>query len=376
MTLQPSPNRRAEGEKLRLGLAYGLLGGLAYSLITWGHDGWLLWRASAEMPWLKLLIGGTFCLLTGGLAGWLSAWADATAFSVIAWLATGAGFAFFASHLPFEVVTAVTGWLDPRFKGLEIYPYPPNVTYRMVYVYIATALLSLIAGALQNYLVESARSATAILGRWLSLGVVVPFFLLAGSVVVESVYQPLRGSFMATDEIIRYTLAHQGETISPQVARDLRLHALDPLLGLLARPRRLILGPYDVNYLDETTVLIDFGGTWARCSAFLDIPTVCQPSDQLYDRSMTCLLQGPEKLSCGVNLSEQAHQWVLQRRAAGESLSQMSVVAQRGFYSLIALTTSSGRSFNCWMRHDPTRPRLEACLPSETLTPVNSPVQP
>jgi hypothetical protein len=55
--------------KLRYGLFYGIIGGLAYSLAAWGVDGYNLSRSNAIYPWLKLGLGTWICLIWAGLAG-------------------------------------------------------------------------------------------------------------------------------------------------------------------------------------------------------------------------------------------------------------------------------------------------------------------
>ncbi len=84
--LRRIPYTALQAEKQRLGLAFGALAGLAYALVTWGIDGYLLARAHADLPWLKFLLGSLFCAGLGGLAGWLSERIDQALFTFLAWL--------------------------------------------------------------------------------------------------------------------------------------------------------------------------------------------------------------------------------------------------------------------------------------------------
>ena len=106
-------NARSVKEKRQNGLRFGLLAGLGFSLAIWGLDSLALMRASADLPWIKLVLGLPACLLIGTLAGWLSARFDNGLLSAVFWLLAGLGFVWVASHVPFDGASRLLGRLAP-----------------------------------------------------------------------------------------------------------------------------------------------------------------------------------------------------------------------------------------------------------------------
>src|SRR4030065_2140159 len=72
MSQYSSMSIKVKRQRLRLGLIYGMVAGLAFALLTWGLDAWLLVRANATYPWVKFIPGVIICINSGGLAGWLT----------------------------------------------------------------------------------------------------------------------------------------------------------------------------------------------------------------------------------------------------------------------------------------------------------------
>ncbi len=232
-----------------LGLNYGMLAGLAFTLTAWGIDAFQLARASADFFWLKLVIGGLAALFLGGLVGWLGEKIDSGLVTFVLWLAAAYLLARLASHLPFEIFSKSIAALGPNLQGLTVYPYPSNVDRRMIIIYIVVLITGGLGGALQSFLVDSALGAATTFNRCLAIGVCVPFFLLAGN-AVDNLNGALRGSLVVTHEVIEFARANQGKPVDPKLAADLSLPSVDPLQSLLNRPYRLILGTYEPENLD------------------------------------------------------------------------------------------------------------------------------
>jgi len=55
----------------------------------------------------------------------------------------------------------------------------------------------------------------------------------------------------------------------------MHLGTIEPISGLIDRPRRLFLGRFDETY-SQVHVLIDFGGEWVDCTTVNTQPVFCQ----------------------------------------------------------------------------------------------------
>lgn len=334
-------------EKQKLGLYYGMLAGLAFAVFTWGIDDFQLAMASADLPWLKFIIGGTFCLLVGGLIGWLTMRLDRVLVGLVGWLAAGVSFAWVSSHLPFEVTSKVIEILDPRFKGLLLYPYPDNVNYRMVIIYMTTLIAFGLVGVLQTILVEAASEAISVFMRWVILCLCIPLMAFAGS-SADNINQPLRGPIMAVDGAIRFVLNNEGKNIDRKDAIVNYASSVDPLGAVLHRPRRIILGRYDTDTLDSFSVYINFNGDWAFCSATVNQLTFCQLSQDNYPPKLACLLAGKQgQPSCTIDTTPTAEQWIAQVKDQIGPDPKATVEAQRGNFTLVAVQGQDNQQYEC-----------------------------
>jgi hypothetical protein len=245
--------------KQLLGLSYGLLAGLAFTIAAWGIDAFQLGRASVDFFWLKLAIGGLAALLLCGLTGWLGEKIDNGLVTFVLWLITAFVLARLASQLPFQIFSKSVALLDSNVRGLNVYPYPSNVDRRMIIVYIVMMFTVGLGGALQGFLVDSALGAATSFTRWMALCICIPFFFLAGN-AVDNINGVLRGPLVVTHETLELSKANLGKTVDEKLAAGMGLHSVDTIQGLLKRPYRMILGIYEPNYLDSFTVYVDFNG--------------------------------------------------------------------------------------------------------------------
>ena len=77
---------QVKAENQRIGLAFGVLMGLAFVLGAWGSDAVEMWQASAQLPWLRLALGVVLVVPLAGLAGWLVALSDNALVGLVVWL--------------------------------------------------------------------------------------------------------------------------------------------------------------------------------------------------------------------------------------------------------------------------------------------------
>ncbi len=261
--------------KLRYGLFYGMIGALAYSLAAWGTDGYNLSRSNAIYPWLKLGLGTWICVILAGLAGLITVMKDRGQLSVVIWVLTGIVFGWLAGHIPFEGATMLLSRFDPDLSSLIDYPFHDGTHARMVFAIVSATGIFLIAGPFLPALVDISSKASRFLERWVPVVVWVVLFIIAGGLGDGIINRPLRSPVMVMDELIQFKLDHEGASVDPKVARDIHLSALGSVTDFIDRPRRLILGDYDVTIV-TVNVLIDFEGIWVKCTVLDDQPGYCR----------------------------------------------------------------------------------------------------
>ena len=338
-------------EKRQNGLRFGLMAGLGFSLTLWGLDSLLLMRASADLPYLKLVFGVPFCLLFGALAGWLSVRMDNGLLTAITWLLAGLGFVWAASHAPFDGTSSFVGLLNPDLRGLDIYPFVEVARLRMSFLYIVVGVLMAIGGSLGLFIVEAATRASHAATRWLVLVVGGLFiFGIIGAITDDLINEPLRQPLVSISGLIEYGRQAQVQTVTKEEARQMGLRALRPFGDLIFQPYRLILGNYDPETITETSVYVDFNGTWGTCFLIGATPMYCQLSDDLYAGRLACLMQGHPEWSCRMKVapgSEEAFQTLVE--LAGVS-PEMHVYNQYGNAVMLEVTAPGAGHQLCFLR--------------------------
>ncbi|HEX9028727.1 MAG TPA: hypothetical protein VF823_06100, partial [Anaerolineales bacterium] len=331
-----------------LGLAYGLIAALAFTLTAWGIDAYQLARVSVDPFWLKLVLGGLAAVLLGGLAGWLGEQIDNGLVTFVLWLFVSYLLARLASQLPFEITSRALGMLHPSLAGLDIYPHPSNVDRSMVIVYIVLMLTGGLVGALQSILVDSALGSATNFTRWITLAACVPFFLLAGT-AVDNINNSLRMPLIATHDVLEFARANQGKPVDNKLAAATGLHAFDSLQNMLDRPFHLVLGTYEPEYLDSFTVYIDFNGEWAECSALVSRVSNCNPSQEAYLSGLNDLLSGSQDAVTPLEVARPVEAWVAAWKEGGNRPARLAVMDQRGTVILVEIQDQAGRTSKCRM---------------------------
>jgi hypothetical protein len=262
------------------GLIYGIIAALTFSIITWGIDAVLSAFSSVGFPWIKFIIGAILCSLIGGFVGWMTARLDSTIFGVVGWLGAGFLFAWIASRLPFAWLSTVISWIDPKLGEILSYPFPESVRYRMVVVYSFVVICSLLIGALEMIIVDSASRAASTFMRFATLAAAIPLIALGSFVTREYINSPMDNAILSVNQLIQNGLLYENKPVDKQTLRDLHLRALEPIKQLIHRPYRLYIENYDQEYFDSFNVLINFDGVWVRCSTVVSSIGVCKLLDE------------------------------------------------------------------------------------------------
>lgn len=261
--------------KRRYGLFYGIVMGLAFATATWGMDAYLLSQANALQPWLKLIVGGLVCALTGGIAGWLTMRLENSLLSLVIWLAAASVFAWMTVALPLQIIPHLLGLLDPDLSSLLSYVYYEDMAARFGVAYVWVGIFVSIGGLLELPMGEPAAFSTSIMGKIVPSLACIALMYISGLIVDGLNNEPLRAAVIAMNETIQFAADHQNEVIDLEVSREKHLASLRTVPDLLTQPRELIVGQFD-RYLEQIHILVRFGNEWVDCLTIYNQPSNCK----------------------------------------------------------------------------------------------------
>ncbi len=262
-------------ERFLYGFSYGAAAGLAFAAVTWGGDGYLLYRAQALFPWIKLVVGLVACGLVGGSAGWLVMRFDRSLAAILIWLSAALVFAWLVTALPLQIAPRIATWLEPDLKALMRYATYEDLPIRFGLAYAWVAIFSAITGILQLPLSDSGIFSTSMLGRAAPALVCIVIMAINGTIVDSLNNEPLRTGLISVNETIQFAIDHQNETIDPKISLRMHLGSLRLVKEYINQPRKLIVGGFD-EFLGAVDVLVRFGDTWVKCVAIYNQPTNCR----------------------------------------------------------------------------------------------------
>jgi hypothetical protein len=342
---------KLQGEKPINGILFGLVAGLALSAGIWALDAYMLSWAHVEWAWLKFLIGTPFVLLVSAIAGWLTAWFDRGPIGAIIWLLISLMVVWFASHVPFQGLSLVIGYLKPDFAGLDIYPFVESAHARMNFLYIVVGVFMAIGGGFEMFFVEAATRASGWFARLFNLLTCVVIFIPAGLAIDNLINASLREPLVGVNDLIQSGLKAEITPFTIQEKRALGLSAIKPFGDLIHQPYHLYLGTYDPESLSETSVYIDFDGEWGACFAVGNRTIFCQLSRDRYVQRFACLVATDFESECDVHSTPeklaQSREVVAQLRGAP---SKFGVLSQGGSAILLVAETSQRQQIQCIFR--------------------------
>lgn len=263
-------------EKRQYGLIYGAVSGAAFALALWGWDGYLLYRAHALYPWLKLAFGLLAYLLLGGCAGALAARYERVGLSFLFWLLASLPLAWLTIALPLQIAPRLVTFVHPELQGLVQSALSEGLGTRFILALVWAAIFLGIIGLLQLTLTESAVFSAALLGKALPLLMCLILAGIHGTIVDSLANEPLRSAALAMENTLEFHLEHQGQPVDRTLARQMHVGALGPVQELVERPWRLIIARSDPG-LGEIEIIVQFPRGQARCTVFYNQPAFCQP---------------------------------------------------------------------------------------------------
>ncbi|OGO08998.1 MAG: hypothetical protein A2Z66_10905 [Chloroflexi bacterium RBG_13_66_10] len=333
------PQIRPLGKHRRDGFHFGVICGVAFAVTAWGIDAAAFLGVPADMVWIRLVVGGIAVAVIGGLIGLIVAWLDKGLAGLLAWAVAGVAFGWLGSHILFDGASLAAGVIDPRFRGMDVYPFVRAAKRSASVAMTLVGGLSAVAGILQLVALDQARMAYSRVGRWLALAMGVPFFLLAGFVSDDVSNRPVRDPQLNMVNLVDFVLDGGDTGLGRRELREMHVAAVDPIRSMLSEPRRVMLGDYDSRFLMTTTVEIEFDGGWARCTMVNGQPSYCRPADPIYTDGFLCVLSSEEHRGegCQIEVSDAASLWLDEQSDAIGPTPALDVVGRMGRVVLLSV---------------------------------------
>jgi hypothetical protein len=182
--------------------------------------------------------------------------------------------------------------------------------------------------------------------------------VLAGITNDGQFNQQLRDPLIAMDKMIDFVLEHEGETIDPQVALDMHLAAIRNVGDYIEEAQLIMVGDYDDRSMLSTSVEINMGSFWIRCTVINKNASICWPTIQLYQKGLNCILNHED--NCRMTASEKSMEWLTQHGSELGEIPDLSIVAFQGTVHFLQVNLENGDAFECRFRK--TQPILfESC---------------
>ncbi len=251
----------------------GILCGCVFALVVWGYDGYLLSKANAALPWLKLAIGILPCAVVGGLAGWLTMKINNMIVRMFLWISVAVFFSFLTSFIPFTVSPIIYRVAFPEIGERILYNAPDAINARRFITIVMTVIFLLIAGLIFENVNDSIRNSRGIVGGFFSAVFLLAFFAGAGYTADSNFNADLRAPVVALDEKLEYVATVDIATLDETETRALkRFTKLDVNFQ---GPRRLLITTFD-ELISQVTITVDFNGTFAECSVMNGRASSCK----------------------------------------------------------------------------------------------------
>lgn len=308
----------------RLGLLNGALIGLALALGAWGPSLAALLRLPVALLLPSILLGALALVGLGALAGWLAArWGTALGGGLV-WLAASLLMIWLLGHQPYEGQSLLAGLLDPRFRGLAIYPFTPSAQVRMLMAGFFVLLLLVVLGLLQQYRLEGigreANAGRLAAGGWLLLFLPLPLVFAAGLVTDALLQRPYRQAPAMVHEVIQTGRSHPGDLFQLSLASGVNYNAIAGLRddGRMDGDYTLSVAEADLTAAQTVIITAYFAnGTWLNCRVIVDPAieqvTSCYDAGRPYRQGLAWLLAGnpPEACQgCVLRIDQQQRQWL------------------------------------------------------------------
>lgn len=259
----------------KLGVRYGFIAGLFFTLAAWGFDAMILTRYHVSLPFLKFLPALLICVPLATLVGFLTAKFENGLFSLVIWTAL----AIFLTYAVINMQIRFSPWLiskiRPEYVPVLKFEEVTNIGPYWFYGFFAIGLACILCGILENLLIDQSLASPSTLGSLLSSIVCMVIMTIAGFSGDLLMTKQFREPLVTIDTVLQNGAIYYNQEVDKLEAREMRLSIVRPLGDLVLKPHSLTLVSTD-SYLGLMKVLVDFGDEWALCHVVYSQPTFCE----------------------------------------------------------------------------------------------------
>lgn len=261
-------------KRIDLGLRFGLVAGIVFSLAAWGIDTVILVSHHSAMPFLKFIAGFIVCVPAATLSGYLTARQGKGYLGLLFWGGLAVLLSFMVVTLPTKFYPWFLQTFRPELSSFVRFEELVSSGTNWFYCLFAIGLTCLLCGLLENLLIEQALASSSGLGPLMPLVICALVMLLAGIFGDLLVTSDFRKPIVSVDTLLENSALYYDKEVDFRTARELHLDAAKPLGELVLGAHRLTLVEVD-RYLTLMKVLVEFEGQTALCQSINSLPTFC-----------------------------------------------------------------------------------------------------
>ncbi len=341
------------------GWRYGLILGVSFVLAGWGWDAWQLASASAELPWVKLLIAGVTLIPLAIAAGWFAGRVyPSFVIGLFAWIGSGAVGGFIAGHLPFEVMGTFAGIFDPAVRGVNIFPFTAEgqfLTGAAMLIGVLAAFPIMLLQALSTDWAWDRSTADNRLtrGAWAMLFIALPLGLGLGA-LDNAATNSLSAPLWLTNQVIQVALTTPPNLDTSKMPTDEMLVYIAGLPWRDKITRRFAehLADYDPSTFQQSAIDVVFDdGTLLRCTVvqYARYVAGCYDLAAAYRAALPAFIRSgtAECSDCTIEIQPPAAVWQARNgREFGETV-RVTVAHHSDGVVIARAENAAGKSVEC-----------------------------
>lgn len=282
-------------KRIKLGVVYGLIAGIFFTLAAWGMDAIILSRHNVVLPFLKFLPAFLICVPAAVVVGFLTAKYENGLLGFALWACLAVLFTYAVIYIPIKLTPWLTSKLLPEFIPIIKFQDLTNIGHYWFYGIFAIGFTCILCGILENLLIDQSFAAAGPLGAMIPFVICMAIMTGAGFSGDLLMTSHFREPMVMIDTLLQNGATYYNQEVDKLEARKLRLNIVRPLDELVLQPHALTLVSAD-NYLGLMKVLVDFDGKYALCHIVYSQPTFCEITHLRFNRSEKFAL-GPEKIN-------------------------------------------------------------------------------
>jgi hypothetical protein len=346
----------------RLGLLNGLLIGLALALGAWGVETIRTLGLPYPLALPTLWLSSLALLVLCAVAGWLTSRLAKTWLSTVLWFMTGIVVALIIGYQPYNGRTWMVWLADPRFRGLDIFPYTLGGTIAgLILGGLLIQLVLTVLGIVQHYrlegMVRELGSHEQLNRRvWFQLLWPLPLVALTTLVTASSMDNPAAEAASIIHEVIEVGRTFEGDQadlFQLGLEQGVSYGAIGGVRDQLTETYTLGVGA--VNPETSTVVVVAHfdNGAWINCRVIAGQANFCEDASRPYTTGLVELIQGvpaaEDCRNCQPEASEQWQSWLRDRAVALGERPQVTRLAQWGSEVLMRVESATGdAAIECW----------------------------